>query len=226
MFEQRIKIVLEHHGFKKYTKQVKFSETPTTFVYLIKEHKNVYLHTTDKPGTHIRTYRSWLTAGNVERLPLPVQRLLRFKATTEPNAYVELYYKEDFADRTTLEKSINYITEPVVRLPPDKTGRTNVIEIRLANDPDFYYLVRFKTGREKYVISQFTTRTLDNLKPNPKSKSKRYIDWTIRNREQVIQKAYVIKHLVTDATMCESDEIMHEYFKTIQGVNLKHWNYV
>lgn len=227
MFQTRIKIILDHYGFKKYTKRAKLMSGPVTFIYVMKTSPNVHLHVSNSPVRYIRKYNSWRTKGNVERLPRPIQRLLSFKRTSEPTKYLEVYYKENCSNLDAIDKSINYVTKPVVRLPIEKTDKTNIIEVRVSEDPDFYYLIRFKTGRSKSeVLSHFTYRSLSNLLPEPKSKSQKYIDWSIRNQKQIWDKDYIVKYLVVDKTLDEAALILREYNEEIKGTNLKFWNYV
>ncbi len=227
MFQTRMKIVLEYHGFKKYTRKVKFNPETTTFVYIIRNVDKAHIHTTPDPLRYIKRYHSWKNVGNTERLPVPVQRLLPFKQTSRPASYLDLYYKQNCGSLQKLEKSISYVTEPIVRSPIDRTGLTNIIEIRVSEDPEFYYLVRYNSRRGKYsALAHFTYRSLKNLGPNPKSKSQRYIDWSIRNQKQILAKDYIVKDIVVNRPLDDGVEILREYLKDIKGTNLKLWNYV
>lgn len=227
MPQSKIKALLETNDFKLYDRSVILESVPTVFVYVLRASKDVYVHTSYNPRYYIRKYRAWLTNGVTERLSANIQRILPFTKTKYPEEHVELYYSQTCNDIDYIHRAIKRITNIMERAAINTEANTNVIEVRVAEDPNYYYLIRYSTNRGMAAaIAQFTQRSLDNVGNYPVSKSKQYVAWCKRNGEAIKKKNYTIKPIATDVSIDQAKVIVKKHLKTIEGINLKYFRNV
>lgn len=187
---------LESNGYVALTKEQSLSKLRIAHcVYVLLDDSAVYFHSAHAPMAALKRFQSYMTKGNVNCLPVPVQNYFNWKLIETPTSKVVMYYRTGMFINGRLENSLLAIPglSLCTRKPRDNHSLKNVYRFSLEGIPG-YMLVSSKEDINT-ASSAWLTRASQTCCATHNPTNIRFRNWCVKNAGSIRRSNLVAETL-------------------------------
>lgn len=187
---------LKSNGYVELTKEQSLRKFRIAHcVYVLLDDDAVYFHSARAPMAALKRFQGYLTKGNSNSLPVPVQNYFNWKLIESPSSKVVMYYRTGLFMNGRMESSLLAIPGLTLctRKPRDNHALKNVYRFSLVDVPG-YMLVSSKDDI-KTASSAWLTRASQTSCATHTPTNIRFRNWCVRNSGAIKRSNLVVETL-------------------------------